>query len=188
MKFNKVMIATALIFGVTSFAHAADADDAGTAAAAKASTQGQGKVTFKGSIIDAPCSISADSVDQTIELGAISNASLKNSGSSKTRNFDIKLEQCDMSTPKTVKITFNGNESPHRTGFLGIYGTAKGASVGLIDSAGRDVKIGTETTSYKLTEGDNTLRFAAYLKGDGVDANIVAGEFTSVTDFTLAYQ
>ncbi|MDI6978669.1 type 1 fimbrial protein, partial [Serratia sp. Se-RSBMAAmG] len=31
-----------------------------------------GKVTFTGSIIDAPCSIAPGSVDQTVSLGAIS--------------------------------------------------------------------------------------------------------------------
>ena len=43
---------------------------------ANAADQGHGKVTFTGSIIDAPCSISPDSIDQTVSLGQISNACL----------------------------------------------------------------------------------------------------------------
>lgn len=43
MKLNKIMLATVLAFGVSSLANAAD--------------QGHGKVTFTGSIIDAPCSL-----------------------------------------------------------------------------------------------------------------------------------
>lgn len=49
---------------------------------ANAADQGHGKVTFTGSIIDAPCSISPDSIDQTVSLGQISNAALANSGTS----------------------------------------------------------------------------------------------------------
>ena len=43
MKLNKIMMAAVIAFGASSFAQAAD--------------QGHGKVTFTGSIIDAPCSI-----------------------------------------------------------------------------------------------------------------------------------
>lgn len=176
MKLNKIMIAAVIALGTTSsFVHAAG-------------EQGKGKVTFTGSIIDAPCSISADSVDQTVELGAISNVVLKDGGSSKPRDFEIKLEQCDMSTPKTVNVTFSGDESPAQPGFLGIHGNAAGASVGLIDTASVPVVLGTATKNYDLTDGNNSLRFAAFLKGDGDNSKIVAGDFTAVADFTLAYQ
>lgn len=63
MKLNKIMLAAAMAFGATSFAHAAD--------------QGHGKVNFIGSIIDAPCSIAPESLDQTVDLGQVSNVALK---------------------------------------------------------------------------------------------------------------
>ncbi|MDH1321666.1 type 1 fimbrial protein, partial [Enterobacter bugandensis] len=48
-----------------------------TAMAAPATdSQGHGTVTFKGAIIEAPCSIAADSVDQTVQLGQVSSAAL----------------------------------------------------------------------------------------------------------------
>ncbi|MGP2706387.1 fimbrial protein, partial [Serratia marcescens] len=84
MKLNKIMLTAVLAFGVSSLAHAAD--------------QGHGKVTFTGSIIDAPCSISPETVDQTVDMGQVSNVALKNGGKSAPRQFDIKLEQCDNST------------------------------------------------------------------------------------------
>lgn len=40
---------------------------------ANAADQGHGTVTFTGSIIDAPCSIAPESIDQTVNLGQISN-------------------------------------------------------------------------------------------------------------------
>lgn len=180
MKLNKIMLAAVMAFGVSSLAHAAD--------------QGHGKVTFSGSIIDAPCSIAPESLDQTVELGAISNVALKNGGKSTPRNFQIKLENCELITAapgknNTVALTFTGATSAVDAKLLGITGTAKGAGIALTDGAGNDITLGTPTNAQTLQTGSNTLSFAAYLQGDKAStATVVPGEFQSVADFTLAYQ
>jgi type 1 fimbria pilin len=74
MKISKIASAVVLTMGVASFA---------------AQGQGSGKVTFCGSIIDAPCSIKNGYGDQRIELGQISNTHLDNGGISTPRPFDI---------------------------------------------------------------------------------------------------
>ena len=61
MKFKKLAIVTALMLGVACGVQAADEDPA----PAPAQDQGHGKITFTGSVIDAPCSIDPNSVDQT---------------------------------------------------------------------------------------------------------------------------
>ena len=53
------MFATALLSGVAFNALADDAN------------QGSGKITFKGEVIDAPCSIAPGDEDQTINLGEV---------------------------------------------------------------------------------------------------------------------
>ncbi|HGM6668032.1 TPA: fimbrial protein [Serratia marcescens] len=175
MKFNSVVLAIAMAIGSSSIVHAAD--------------QGRGKVTFTGSIVDAPCSISAESVDQTIEMGQVSNVSLKNGGKSTPRQFSIKLEQCDTSTLKNVTTTFNGASSPDNKDLLGIVGTASGASIALSDMASQPIKLGVATNPQSLADGSNTLRYVAHLQGDsGEAAKIVPGEFKAVADFTLTYQ
>lgn len=182
MKLNKIMLAAVMAFGVSSLAHAVD--------------QGHGKVTFTGSIIDAPCSIAPEAVDQTVELGAISKVALKEGGKSTPRNFQIKLENCELTVddkdPKknnTVSLTFTGATSAVDAKLLGITGTAKGAGIGLTDGSGNDIVLGTATKAISLQNGSNTLSFAAYLQGDSASkAVIVPGEFQSVADFTLAYQ
>ncbi|CAI0720414.1 Fimbria A protein precursor [Serratia entomophila] len=174
MKLNKIMLAAVLAFGASSLAHAAD--------------QGHGKVTFTGSIIDAPCSIAPESVDQTVDLGQVSSIALKDGGKSVPRQFDIKLEQCDTTTLKTVTTTFDGKSSPANPELLGIIGTASGASIALTDMASNPIKLGTATPPQTLNDGNNTLRFAAYLQGDGASAAVVPGDFTAVADFKLAYQ
>lgn len=171
MKLNKIVIAASLAFGMASVAHAAG--------------QGDGQITFNGSIIDAPCSINPNSVNQTVSLGQVSNAALENGGTSAPRNFQIELENCALSTAKTVTTTFTG--AAGAAGRLGITGTASGASIALTDGAGKPVVLGTATAAQTLQNGSNTLNFSAYLQGDGATATIVPGDFQSVTDFTLAY-
>lgn len=176
MKMNKALLAAAVVLGMSSLAHAAD--------------QGHGKVTFTGSIIDAPCSIAPESVDQTVELGQVSNAALQGSGKSTPKNFGITLENCSFGTPAAknkVAVTFTGMESAAGNGLLGITGTAKGASVAITQADGQVIKLGTPTKEQALQDGNNTLSFAAYMQGDGASAAITEGEFQAVADFTLAY-
>jgi type 1 fimbria pilin len=175
MKVNKYMLVMVAAFGMSSLAHA---------------DQGHGKVTFTGAIIDAPCSISPDSVDQTVELGQISNVALKDGGKSTPRNFSIDLENCVFSgedAKNKVSATFTGMESAANNGLLGITGTASGASVAITDGSGALIKLGQATKDQALQNGNNTLSFAAYMQGDGASATIVEGDFQSVADFTLAY-
>ncbi|RYC43418.1 fimbrial protein [Pectobacterium zantedeschiae] len=178
MKLNKTILATLVAVGMSaSFAHAAD--------------QGHGKVTFTGSVIDAPCSITPESVDQTVGLGQISSAALKNGGKSQPRNFSIGLENCSFGSPESknkVAVTFTGMESATSKGLLGVTGTAKGASVAITSGDGKVIELGKPTTAQVLQEGSNTLSFAAYVQGDSGDKAVISeGSFQSVADFTLAY-
>lgn len=161
------------------------------ASSAFAADQGHGKVTFKGSIIDAPCSISPDSIDQTVDLGQISNVALVDGGRSTPRTFDIALENCDLtSITSGVKLTFSGAaaafDAAKKT--LGIVGTGAGAGVQITNGSGNVMTLGTATPFQQIQNGNNTLRFSAYLVGNGGDLKtITVGEFSSVADFTLSY-
>lgn len=175
MKLNKIMMAAVLAFGAASVAQA---------------DQGHGTVTFTGSIIDAPCSIDPTSIDQTVNLGQVSNVALAKGGTSKPENFDIKLVNCSVGTIKTVTTTFTG--APGKDGRLGLTGTAKGASIAIFDGANAAIKLGEPTTATGIKDGNNTLLFSAYLKGDGTATEttsvVVPGDFKSIANFTLAYQ
>ncbi|VEA61112.1 Fimbria A protein precursor [Serratia plymuthica] len=181
MKLNKIMLAAVIAFGASSMAHAAVQD------------QGHGTVTFTGSIIDAPCSINPEAVDQTVDLGQVSNVALKDGGKSTPRNFSIDLENCELTTVapgknNTVTLTFTGMESAANNGLLGITGTAKGASIAITDGSGEVIELGTATKAQTLQNGNNSLSFAAYLQGDNASTGVVPGDFQSIADFTLAYQ
>ncbi|HHL2560634.1 TPA: fimbrial protein [Yersinia enterocolitica] len=172
--FNKAVLA-ATIFSTFAFTAQA-ADDA------------SGNVTFTGSIIDSPCSIKPQSGDQTVDLGQISSAALTSKGTSTPRNFSIELEKCDIATMKNVAITFTGSTDNVDPALLGITGTAKGAGVVITDGSGATIKLGQASAPRALGVGTNTLQYSAYLQGNSATVgSVVPGEFTSVANFTLAY-
>lgn len=161
---------------------------ASSASVVNAAGAGSGTVTFTGSIIEAACSIKPESVDQTISLGQVAKSQLADGGRSNSQIFDIKLVGCDTSTFKTVTSTFTGAESADVPGALGIVGTAGGAGVMMEQGSGAPIVLGTATTPQALSNGDNILTYGAYLQGSSVADAVVPGEFTGVTNFSLAYQ
>lgn len=156
--------------------------------AANAATQGQGNgtVTFHGYIIDAPCSISGQTIDQTVEMGQVASAQLENQGSSTPVPFQIDLQDCAVDAG-TVQVTFNGVANAADPTMLGLNGDAAGAGIVITDGSGSQLDLGNASAGQKLNEGDNTLQFTAYLKGESASATITPGEFNSVANFALAY-
>ncbi|UAN45226.1 fimbrial protein (plasmid) [Serratia sp. JSRIV001] len=184
MQLNKIMMAAVLSLSAVSVAHA---------------NQGQGDILFTGSIVDAPCSIAADSIDQTVELGAISNAALSantNTGESKPMPFTIQLENCIVTTGTTpasaskVQVKFLGTTSSYDADSLALVGgNAAGAYILLKQADGKKVTVGTPTTLQQFTDGASpALTFTASLKGNGGTAVITPGSFSVPVQFQLAYQ
>lgn len=69
--------------------------------------QGQGKVTFNGTVVDAPCSISQKSADQSIDFGLLSKSFLEAGGTSKPMDLDIELVNCDITAFKQGQALMN---------------------------------------------------------------------------------
>ncbi|MBC3218444.1 fimbrial protein [Serratia fonticola] len=174
MQLNKIMLAAVMTLGTISMANAAN--------------QGGGSVTLKGSIIDAPCSIESGSLDQTIKLGDVATVQLKKGGKSTPQDILIKLVGCDLETAKSVTTTFSGTESDATPGLLAMKGSARGASIAINDIDGKLLPLTKASKQQEIENGQATLRFSAYLQGDGETAVITPGEFSSVVDFKLAYQ
>ncbi|NIG88406.1 type 1 fimbrial protein [Serratia symbiotica] len=154
--------------------------------AAAPGSQRQGTVTFKGSVIDSPCSITSETANQTVDVGQISNSALKKAGKSTPRPFSIKLENCDVSslTNKTVTATASKAQPTN----LALVGQVSGAALVITNGDGASVSLGSPTQPTSVHNGNNTLSYAAYLQGDSEKVAIVPGDFSSVANFTLAYQ
>ncbi|MCK7268867.1 type 1 fimbrial protein [Enterobacter cloacae] len=195
MKFNKLAAIMTLTLGMTA---------TGVYAADDVATEGSGQVTFHGHIIDAACSIGADSESQTVELGQISAKQLEDQGVSSPKVFSIALENCRMNTATEegkpsvitapmVKVTFGGSPALNADNSVdnnkfGIMGTASGAGVVITDASSAIIPVGGTSEARELIEGKNTLSFSAYLQGLDDNDSIKPGEFTSIADFTLSYE
>lgn len=102
--------------------------------------------------------------------------------------FNIELKDCSISTMKNVKVTFTGTPDPINSKLLALSGTATGAGIVIYDNLhSKEVELGTATDGQGLNDGDNSLKFAAYLQGSSASSTVVPGDFTSVANFTLAY-
>ncbi|MBF6026501.1 type 1 fimbrial protein [Pseudomonas sp. P115] len=170
-KMKTVLLSVGLLVGSASVVHAAD-----------------GTVTFIGSVHSGACSIKPESVDQSVHLGAIAKHQLQSGGKSEARPVRIELEGCDLTglTDNTVTTTFTGAPSTVVPGAIGTVGGAGGVGI-MMTHGGKLVELGVPTTPQAIVAGDNTLEFGAYVQG-AATGTIVPGNFSAVTNFTLAYQ
>lgn len=160
---------------------------------ANAAPQGQGKVTFNGTVVDAPCGIDAQSADQSIDFGQVSKVLLNNGGTSTPKSFDIKLTDCDITNYKagnkagTVSLTFSGVEAG--TDMLQTVGSTNTAIL-ITDPHGKAVKFdgATATGVSSLVDGDNTIHFTALVKKGTSGNDVAEGAFSAVANFNLTYQ
>ncbi|HBW1043915.1 TPA: fimbrial protein, partial [Klebsiella pneumoniae] len=67
---------------------------------------GSGTIHFTGTVIDAPCSIAPESIEQTVELGSVALSSLKTAGShSRPATGEIKLVDCTLTSVEGDETT-----------------------------------------------------------------------------------
>ena len=82
-------------------------------------------------------------------------------------------------------MTFTGTPDPINSKLLALSGTATGAGIVIYDNLhSKEVELGTATDGRGLNDGDNSLKFAAYLQGSSASSTVVPGDFTSVANFT----
>ncbi|OEE49813.1 fimbrial protein [Vibrio anguillarum] len=158
--------------------------------AAAAEDTGHGVVNFTGAIIDAPCSIAPESMDQTINMGLISNDLLEKQGETPVRPFSIHLESCSTETAKAATVTFSGRSDSVEKKNLAISGAGKGAAIALVNQLDDSViELGTKTKAISIVEGDNVLQFGAKLVSNLKEGDkATPGEFKATTNFIISYE
>ncbi|KKZ16527.1 fimbrial protein [Serratia marcescens] len=165
-------------------------------AAAAVKNQGHGKVSLGGTIVETPCGIASDSLDQTVDFGLISMTDASQDGQSvligSRRHFTIKLVNCELASQvkpdfiyRAANVTFDGTADSRDPSLLGVYGEAQGVAIELLTDAGTPIPLGSTTADYQIVAGDNTLRFGVQLRLHPDKAR--AGGFSSLAKFTLSY-
>lgn len=172
---------------------------AGMANAADASTNvvtvTGGTVHFRGSLTDAACSVSTDSVDQVVTLGDHPTHDFKKVGSvSELRPFTIKLEDCDTTVASKAAVAFTGALDKINDKLLAI--DSSGANVASASGVGIQILDQTSTpltpdgttfsTPKQLIDGENVLNFKAQYMST-VDTP-TAGQANADATFVMQYQ
>ncbi|WP_337263555.1 MULTISPECIES: fimbrial protein [unclassified Serratia (in: enterobacteria)] len=151
------------------------------------------EIDFFGTVVNRPCSIEPQSVDQLVDMGTIVIKTLYRYEHTPPVPFSIKLTDCKTSVFNAVTVTFSGTEDPILPGKLAINNGANGAAIALFDSKGASIHLNqpTEAIALQTGAGATTLSFSAYVQGHPSAINkktITEGEFSSVANFVLTYQ
>ena len=146
------------------------------AALADTTTVNGGTVHFKGEVVNAACAVDAGSVDQTVQLGQVRTASLKQAGATSSAvGFNIQLNDCDTTVATKAAVAFLGTAiDATRTDVLALQSSAAGSAtnvgVQILDRTGNALTLDGATFSAQTTlnNGTNTIPFQARYYATGV--------------------
>lgn len=150
-------------------------------------------IQLHGRIIDQPCAIAPESVDQAVEMGVVDVKQLYANGAGEQVPFSIRLTNCKPGIFRMAKVTFTGSKDAQLSGGLAFTaGIAKGAGIRLYDVTQTPLDLGTPSRGYLLGgSADNELQFFARVEGhpDALAAkNIQPGDYSAVANFIVAYE
>ncbi|WP_320744182.1 type 1 fimbrial major subunit FimA [Enterobacter mori] len=165
------------------------------ASAASTTVQG-GTVHFKGQIVNASCSVSAESSDQTVNLGQYKSSLFTSVGvRSGAIPFNIVLNDCDTLVAQSASVAFSGAVDANDPTVLstsnlggGAGGAAAGVGIEISDKQGTVLTPDGSTFSAPntLITGTNTLIFNARYKSTA--AIVTPGEADADATFVMQYQ
>lgn len=161
----------------------------GAQAATSSATVSGGTVNFVGQVVDAACSVSADSVDQTVTLGQVQSAKLAASGAlaGQKEAFTIKLEDCSTAVSTNAAVVFNGQEDSSLPGTLANTAGAGGATNVALQLYGPDgavLNMGDTSSTITLVDGENTLPLSVDYIATGV---ATPGNVAATATFNMVY-
>jgi len=154
-----------------------------------------GTVHFRGSLIDAACSVSTDSADQIVDLGQHPLHDFKAVGDkTELRPFTIKLEDCDTSVATTAAVAFSGAVDSTNADLLAVDATegngagATGVGIQILDEKSKTVKVdgSSFSSAHKLIDGENVLNFKS--RYVSTVASPTAGQANADATFIMQYQ
>lgn len=166
---------------------------AGAAQADVVSVSG-GTVHFEGELVNAACSVSTKSANQTVQLGQYRTATFTKVGdTSALMPFSIVLNDCDPSVAVTAAVSFSGQADAVNNSLLAIASadngsTAQGVGIEILDKTSNPLKPDGVVTSaaQTLIEGTNTLNFSARYKATA--ATTSPGQANADATFIMKYE
>lgn len=183
---NKALLALAITALTSSYAFA-DVDG------------GSGKITFTGTIINAPCAILPEDIDKQVELGEVPASYINANGHSDTVDSSLHLINCDLPNSDNgsgvavskVDVTFNSDSvTTEDTSLLSntFASGAQNVGVRLLDKTSANITLGTAKT-IDLSAGSATqiLPFMAYMQKVGA-TDVTVGAVAATATYRLTYK
>lgn len=166
-----------------------------SAALAASTTVTGGQINFIGQVVDAPCTLSTASQNQTINLGQVKTTDLATDGAqqSNVKSVSFVLENCTKTAQTNAQFAFTGSTTGSTKTLANVDasgGAATNVGVFMKDQTGVDVTFdGTPTTARALqtsaTGTNNTITMTAGMQAVGGAAT--AGAVAAMTNFNIIY-
>ncbi|MEX5431832.1 fimbrial protein [Klebsiella michiganensis] len=170
---------------------------AGGISSAMAATSGSsttvtgGTVEFKGTVVDAACSVTQKTADQTVYLDQVRTEAFAGKGTvaNQKQSFEIDLANCDTQVASQAQITFEGNAAAGETSVLDNTagaGNAVGVGIQIFDRDGSALDLGKASQALTLIDGTNAMKFSAdyYQTAD----TLTPGSVDTTATFNVTYQ
>ncbi|GAB1437331.1 fimbrial protein [Providencia sp.] len=146
-----------------------------------------------GNLVEEPCTILPGDESIVMDFFDTPEKNFYAYGETQSKEFVIKLADCDTSIGKWVEVTFSGTPSAALPGFLALStgSVASGFAVGLQSADKSPLKLEDKGAKINLQDGANQLRFYAYLKGEPdaiANKSIKVGPYSAVATFKLDYE
>ena len=155
-------------------------------AQADTTTVSGGTVNFVGQVVNAACSVAADSVDQTVILSQVRTVKLTQSGmlANQKEDFNIKLEDCDTTVSQNAAVIFNAQQDATQPGAMANTagaGSAQNVALQLFGPDGKNLDLGTTSSAIGLINGENIIPLSV----DYIAAT--PGNVASTATFQMVY-
>ncbi|EAP4552390.1 fimbrial protein BcfF [Salmonella enterica] len=150
-----------------------------------------GRVYVSGTITDNTCSLSPDSENINVAMGAVSQRQFyRAGGGSAWQPFAIDLQNCG-STASGVTVSFSGAADSRNTDLLALTAgesDASGIGIALYDQNKTLIPLGQESDVVTLSPGQASahLQFYARYLADG--GAVTPGDANASATFILAYE
>lgn len=156
---------------------------------ASAPSQGHGRISVAGSIIDSACAIATDSREQSVDIGDVPFEQLIRDGYGPAHPFTIHLINCVLTRPdptrpnwETFAITFEGLREKR---YFGVTGSASGIALKITDADGNVVTPGRAMNRRHIQPKDMRLNY--YITPVASGHVLKPGDYSSSIQFRLDY-
>ena len=108
---------------------------------------------------------------------------------SSSRPFEIKLEECDISSKTKVNVSFSGIADETNDSLLSVNteaGSASGVGIGIYDNANKLIDVNTGKATTTLQAGQTVLYYTANYVA--TKAAVTTGYGNAEVDFNLTYE